>query len=297
MNNRKTIAIIGAGPGLGMALARRFGREGYRVGLLARNQQKLDGYVQELAQLGVEAAAFAADVCNRPQLAAAIGRMRAHFGSIDALEYSPMISFTDIHTTLASDAESTQKHLDYQVLGAIVAVRSVVDDMIARGDGILLFTTGASAIGVVPSMGDCSIGVTALRSYAYMLNVSLAPKGVYAGTLCIAAPLDNEHLANLYWDMAQKRDRVEEVYGIPSLLEAFDVLMAKGVTQFYPPKLLQDPPAPRNEVERNQLLLALSYLLKGSALTENPVAEGARINALARKYGGDLQKEHFGARP
>jgi len=295
MNNQKTIAIIGAGPGLGMAVARRFGREGYRVGLLARNQQKLDGYAQELKGLGIDAAGFSADVCDRPKLAAAIGRMKSHFGSIDALEYSPMISFQDIHTVLSSDAESTQKHLDYQVLGAIVAVKNVIDDMIAKGDGILLFTTGASALGVVPSMGDCSIGVTALRSYAYMLNVSLAPKGIYAGTLCIAAPLDNEHLANLYWDMGQKRDRVEEVYGIPSLLEAFDVLMAKGITQFYPPKLLRDPPAPRDQRERNQLLLALSYLLKGAVLVENPAAESARINALAQKYGGDLQKEHFGA--
>jgi NAD(P)-dependent dehydrogenase (short-subunit alcohol dehydrogenase family) len=37
------IAIVGAGPGLGLAIAHRFGAEGYQVALIARNQQKVDG--------------------------------------------------------------------------------------------------------------------------------------------------------------------------------------------------------------------------------------------------------------
>jgi NAD(P)-dependent dehydrogenase (short-subunit alcohol dehydrogenase family) len=279
-----------------MALARRFGREGYRVGLLSRSQTKLDGYVKELDGLGIQAAGFAADVCNRPQLAAAIARMKAHFGSIDVLEYSPMIRFDAIHPVLSLDDQTTLYHLEYQVLGAVVAVKAVVDDMIAKGDGALLFTTGASAIATVSVMGDCSIGVAALRHYAMMLNVALASKGVYAGTLCIAAPLLPDALAERYWSMVQKRDQVEEIFGVPELLSAFDALVAGGLAEFYPPRLLENPPPPRNETERTRLILALYYLYIGAELTAEPAREAARARDLAQQLGGDIGLEFFGVK-
>lgn len=44
-----TIAIIGAGRNLGEALARRFGREGFSVALISRNQERLDALAADLA--------------------------------------------------------------------------------------------------------------------------------------------------------------------------------------------------------------------------------------------------------
>ena len=86
----KTIAIVGAGPGVGLAVAERFGREGFQVALLARSLDKLDGLVHKLAELGVEAAAFVADVLDREGLTAALQRVVSRFGSIDVLEYGPL---------------------------------------------------------------------------------------------------------------------------------------------------------------------------------------------------------------
>ena len=43
------IATIGAGPGLGAATARRFGREGFGIALIARTPDKLDRLREELA--------------------------------------------------------------------------------------------------------------------------------------------------------------------------------------------------------------------------------------------------------
>ena len=53
------IAIVGAGPGLGQSIARRFGREGFAVALISRTQSRLDDMVAELASRGIEAAGFA----------------------------------------------------------------------------------------------------------------------------------------------------------------------------------------------------------------------------------------------
>ena len=66
-----TIAIVGAGPGLGLAIARTFGSRGFDVALISRSREKLESLVTELAQDGITAAAFPADV--RDALVAAAG--------------------------------------------------------------------------------------------------------------------------------------------------------------------------------------------------------------------------------
>ena len=55
-----TIAIVGAGPGLGLAIARRFGREGFRVALVSRAESKLDALAARLAEDGIQAAGLPA---------------------------------------------------------------------------------------------------------------------------------------------------------------------------------------------------------------------------------------------
>ncbi|WP_236706134.1 SDR family NAD(P)-dependent oxidoreductase, partial [Frankia sp. ACN1ag] len=84
-----TIAIVGAGPGLGLSIARRFGREGFAVALLSRNQATLDDLAGQLTRDGITAAGFAADVLDRPSLVDALTRVEAQLGPIDVLEYSP----------------------------------------------------------------------------------------------------------------------------------------------------------------------------------------------------------------
>jgi NAD(P)-dependent dehydrogenase (short-subunit alcohol dehydrogenase family) len=86
---RTTIAIYGAGPALGLAVARRFGREGFGVALVARSRERLDGMTRELAADGVEAAGFPADLADRDAALRAADQIEARFGAIDVLEYSP----------------------------------------------------------------------------------------------------------------------------------------------------------------------------------------------------------------
>jgi hypothetical protein len=47
----KSIAVFGAGPGLGQAVARRYAREGYEVTLVARRQEPIDRLAKELRLL------------------------------------------------------------------------------------------------------------------------------------------------------------------------------------------------------------------------------------------------------
>lgn len=58
---KTTLAIIGAGPGLGLAAARRFGAEGFNVALISRTQEHVDALATELADAGITARGYAAD--------------------------------------------------------------------------------------------------------------------------------------------------------------------------------------------------------------------------------------------
>jgi short-subunit dehydrogenase len=51
-----SIVIVGAGPNLGLAVGRRFGREGLAVGLVSRTQAKLDDLAAQLESEGITAA-------------------------------------------------------------------------------------------------------------------------------------------------------------------------------------------------------------------------------------------------
>ena len=79
----KTIAIIGAGPGVGFSLAKIFGGHGLRIAMVSRTQEKLDQYAVELSKLGIEARGFAADITNEMQLTSAFQQIKNIYGTID----------------------------------------------------------------------------------------------------------------------------------------------------------------------------------------------------------------------
>ncbi|PAF29086.1 SDR family NAD(P)-dependent oxidoreductase [Paenibacillus sp. 7516] len=72
----KTIAIIGAGPGLGFSLAKTFGRHGFRTAMISRTQEKLNQYAVELSELGIEARGFAPDITNKMELTRAFRQIK-----------------------------------------------------------------------------------------------------------------------------------------------------------------------------------------------------------------------------
>jgi NADP-dependent 3-hydroxy acid dehydrogenase YdfG len=240
-----TTAIVGAGPGLGMSLARRFGHEGHQVGLVARNRERLEQHASALGDEGIRATAHVADILDRPSLASALDELERDHGSIDVLAYGPTPSGAALVLPEDLDVDAAMHQLDYSLLGAIAAVQAVLPGMLARGDGALLFTGGYSARFPVPSHSNAGLALAAQRNYAYVLNRRLSDRGIYAGTVTVAglilrsttgdevlaAPpeqraalepllIDPDEIADAYWDMVTRRDRVEDVVGNPSAVEA-----------------------------------------------------------------------------
>jgi NADP-dependent 3-hydroxy acid dehydrogenase YdfG len=217
----RTLAIVGAGPMLGMAVARAFGERGYRVGLIARRQDALDTMAADLACVGIEAAGFAADVRDEAMLAAALSAAKARFGPIDVLEFSPLamafVPPSDVTAQTARDA------FDFLTVGAINAVRQVLPEMRARGEGALLFATGRSSVLPMKLLGSMGPAAAALRHYVYSLSEELTDSGIFVGTVPILARMDPavaDSVATLYLEMLDRRDRVETVYGAGTSADA-----------------------------------------------------------------------------
>ena len=60
----KSIAVFGAGPGLGQAVARQYARKGYAVTLVARRPEQLDRLAEELTSAGATAHVITADLSD-----------------------------------------------------------------------------------------------------------------------------------------------------------------------------------------------------------------------------------------
>ncbi|MGW5154090.1 SDR family NAD(P)-dependent oxidoreductase [Nonomuraea wenchangensis] len=222
-----TIAVVGAGPGMGLAIARTFGSRGFDVALISRSKDKLQTLADQLGHEGITAEAFPADVLDRPSLTAALEAVKDRFGSIDVLEYSPAPHTPVPGLTMAAPSEATpenlQPQIEYAFYGAVTAARTVLPAMREAGKGTLLFTTGGGSVDPIPMLGNVNAPGAALRNWVVNLNKELTGSGVYAAHVAInvwigdggPAGIPNatpEQIAPVYWDLHERQDHAEVVY-------------------------------------------------------------------------------------
>src|ERR1700761_3997424 len=181
-----SIVIVGAGPNLGAAVARRFGREGMGVGLVARDAAKLEELANVLNEEGVTADFAAADIRDAEALAAAIGSLAERLGPVEVLEYSPLPAKEFMRPILETSVEDLRGPLEFSILGAVAAARAVVGPMVEAGSGAILFTTGGAAVRPYPARAGVGVSFAGEVAYARMLNEELADKGVHVGHTAIA---------------------------------------------------------------------------------------------------------------
>jgi NAD(P)-dependent dehydrogenase (short-subunit alcohol dehydrogenase family) len=104
-----SLVIVGAGPNLGLAVARRFGREGFAVGLIARSDSRLVKLTAQLRLDGITSSSAAADIRDGDALANAIQTLAAELGPIEVLEFSPLPApeFTGCASSRSVPADGT----------------------------------------------------------------------------------------------------------------------------------------------------------------------------------------------
>ncbi|MFD6210134.1 SDR family NAD(P)-dependent oxidoreductase [Peribacillus sp. NPDC060253] len=214
----KTIAIIGAGPGLGLAIAKKFGSEQFNVALIARNKEKLSAMVKELKGLNIEAKYYLADLRNLEQLKQALEAAKTDFHNIDVLEFSPYSGPESFIPTLDVTAENVTEQINYYLLPAIEAVQSVFPSMQQKSAGAILFTTGITSMHPIPQLGNAGIVMSGIRNYATNLHNILKEQGIYVGHLSIATLIepgtegDPDLIADVWYNQYATQPYFEAVY-------------------------------------------------------------------------------------
>ena len=207
------MAIVGAGGGLGAAAARRFGREGFGVALIARSQERVEALAAELAGDGVEARGFSADVRDLPALTAALESAAATFGPIEVLQYSPIPQKDFMLPLLDTRPADLVGPVEFSIYGPVAAVRHVLPGMRSLGRGSILFVNGGSAVRPAGQVTGTSIAFAGESAYAQMLHDELAADGIHVAQLIIPGAIEPGHprkdpmvLAETLWGLHSGRE-------------------------------------------------------------------------------------------
>ncbi|MEU7409341.1 MULTISPECIES: SDR family NAD(P)-dependent oxidoreductase [Streptomyces] len=207
-----SVAIVGAGPGLGAAVARRFGREGFGVGLVARDRGRLDAIAEGLADEGITARGFAADVRRPERLAVALAELADALGTVEVLQYSPVPHRDFMRPVLDTGHRELVGPIEFSVYGPVAAVQQVLPGMRRLGRGTILFVNGGSAAVPHPERAGTSIAFAAESAYGHLLHDRLAAEGIHVAQLVIPGAItagharkDPEVLAQTLWSMHRER--------------------------------------------------------------------------------------------
>ena len=215
MNQNRVALVTGVGPGLGASLARRFARGGFAVGLAARRSTFIDDLAREIANGGGNAVALVADVSRPAEVRSAVERVRTELGTISVLLHNASSSAgAGLLETTPEEFESSWR---IATLGGFVCAQETAPDMIAAGEGTMIFTGATSSVRGGGWLAFSSAKF-ALRGLVQSLARELWPQGVHvahvivdgiigpAGVATVGGEpkLDPNHMAEAYWHLANQ---------------------------------------------------------------------------------------------
>jgi len=201
----KSLALIGAGPGLGSALARRFAQAGWSIALVALRQDVIDAGLAELERFGVNTLGVQADVTDRPGIERAFDLIVDALGVPDAVVYNASIYQSEAALELSNAA--LQLALDIHVVGALNTAQCAIAAMQRADHGVLVFTVNNLARSPEAMSAALSMGKGAQLNLALSLERELEGTPVRVGVVTVCGPIkvgtayDPDRLANVYWEL------------------------------------------------------------------------------------------------
>lgn len=179
------IVVVGAGPGLGAAVARRFGKEGYDAALISRSADELDRLGRTLQNEGLTTGWTPVDVTDATALSDAITRFGGYTGHIDVLHFNPSAFRQKDPLTLTPDELLQDVRLG---AGALLTAVQAARPFMREGSRII--ATGSMAADE-PWNEAASLGVqkAALRNLVKSIDTTLSPAGIRAVSLTVNGTL------------------------------------------------------------------------------------------------------------
>ncbi|MEQ9437655.1 MAG: SDR family NAD(P)-dependent oxidoreductase [Cyclobacteriaceae bacterium] len=211
MSEKKVLTIIGMGDKNGLALARKFGNNGFVIAMLSRSEEHLEQYQKQLRSEKIEAYYYLTDAADKDAIQSSLRYVHGSLGDTDVLVYNAAaLGQTQL---TAIDTEKLMQDFQVNVVGAIVAAQEVIPAMEARKEGKIFFTGGELALNPNYRYGSLGIGKAGIRSAAHSLHQELRAKGIHVATVTIQGfiqPDDEKYnpeaIAEQFWTLYEQRE-------------------------------------------------------------------------------------------
>ena len=183
----KTALIVGTGSGISAAFARALAADGYRVALAARKLEKLAGLAGEIGAVTISADATQAD--SVAQLFAEVDRQ---LGPLDVALYNA--SYRARGPFLDLVPQEVARSMEVSAFGAFLVAQQAARRMVARGQGVILFTGASASVKGYAQSAPFAMGKFALRGLAQSMARELGPKGIHVAHVVVDGAIDTEFI-------------------------------------------------------------------------------------------------------
>ncbi len=224
MTMSKTFLSIGAGPGIGLATARRFAREGYKIVLAARNAERLLASAASLQTAGFAVETRTVDAGNPAAVAALVASIGPE---LHVLHYNAGVLHYDAQARLQTrtiDDESISSLVsDVQIdlTGALAAVKAALPALRAHAGGTVLLTGGGLGVQPQGNFFTLSVGKAGIRAAGLALFEPLRKEGIHVATVTVSRLVSpdspqTEEIAEAFWTLHAQPEgewTFETIYG------------------------------------------------------------------------------------
>jgi NAD(P)-dependent dehydrogenase (short-subunit alcohol dehydrogenase family) len=168
----KAALIVGAGDGISASFARVLAREGMKVGLAARNPDKLIVLTDEIGGL-----ALRCDVTEVEQVERLFAEVDDQLGALDVVHYNP--SYRAHGALVDLDPAEVRHALMVSAFGGFLVAQQAARRMLRQGRGAILFTGASASVKGYPRSASFAMGKFALRGLAQSMARELAPQNIH----------------------------------------------------------------------------------------------------------------------
>jgi short-subunit dehydrogenase len=198
------VLVIGAGPGLGSAVARRFAREGFTVTVVGRRQEALDDLAAQLRDAGGTADTFVADASDPLKFKASLQQLAERITPGVVIYNAAIVAADNI---FGADLEYLMTAYNVDAFGAISAAQVFTPAMRAAGAGTYIVSGGYAWVNPHPGHATIALGKAGVRTAVALMHPELKVDGVHAvstrisGAITPGTALDPDAIADTYWDL------------------------------------------------------------------------------------------------
>ncbi len=212
--NGRVAAVLGVGPGLGAAVARRFAGEGFAVAMMARQEESLAEIRQDIEDDGGMAIPVSADATDPDSVAAAFERVRAELGDPEVLVYNA--GAFQMGGVLEVSPARFDECFRANCAGAFYAAREVLPAMVEAGRGTILLTGASAALRGKARFSALAVGKFGLRALAQSMAREFGPQGIHVSHVIIDGQINTPSIREMMPDREEHTllspDAIAETY-------------------------------------------------------------------------------------